>query len=57
MKIKLLMVTCAALCGCAGLPTLEHCDHVKYERNGNRATLTAECTLPVGSVIGIPVAK
>ena len=51
------LIVVAFMSGCSGLPTLDYCDHIKYERTGVKATLIAECTLPVGGIISIPVAK
>lgn len=41
------------LSGCSQLlsrlPSLEHCEYVKYERKGTAAHLEADCTLPAGT--------
>lgn len=39
------------LTGCAAvseLPTMKHCQHVKYERAGLDIVIAAECKAPIG---------
>lgn len=44
----LLLTGCASVVG--ALPTVKYCDHVKYERNGNKANIEAkDCILPMGT--------
>lgn len=54
------------LTGCAGtfntavqnLPSVQDCQHVKYERTGNQVAITADCQIPLrpSSLLSIPVA-
>jgi hypothetical protein len=42
------------LSGCAGLPTMQYCETVKYERVGNKIHVEADCQAPVGVGVSLP---
>ena len=58
-KIATIVALLASLQGCAVLealglgpkslvPSLNHCDHVDYERKGQDITIKAKCRVPAG---------
>lgn len=55
MKTAIVIVIAAMLLGgCAAVPTMQHCQHVEYVREGNKIKIVAECTAPVGSGFSLP---
>jgi hypothetical protein len=45
--VVLLLAGCSAV---GALPTIKYCDHVRYERVGNKAEVHAEgCVIPMGT--------
>ena len=65
MRLTLCALAELFLCGCAGtfntmvktLPSVQDCQKVDYQRDGNKVLITAECYVPVGdsSLLSIPV--
>ncbi len=53
-RTLLAALAAALLAGCAAVPTLQHCQHVEYVREGNKIKIVAECTAPVGSGFSLP---
>lgn len=41
-----LLSGCAQLAGI--IPTMQHCDEVKYIRKGNQIEINAKCSAPIG---------
>jgi hypothetical protein len=41
-----LFAGCAQFAG--SVPSLQHCDKVSYVRDGNRVSITAQCSAPIG---------
>jgi len=48
-----IVIAALLLGGCAAVPTLQHCQHVEYVRDGSRIKLTAECVAPIGGVVSL----
>jgi hypothetical protein len=50
-KLVLITIVALALGACSNpivkqaVPSLDHCEHVKYERRGINATIEAECQI------------
>lgn len=50
----LAVLMCLTVSACApfsALPTMKYCEKVSYVRDGNKAVINAECSLPVGEAI------
>lgn len=41
------------LAGCAQVPSVQHCEHVRYERTGLDVKIEATCRVPLGGVPGL----
>jgi hypothetical protein len=57
-EMKTMLILMAVLLGgCSQLaavtPSLQYCERVQYERNGNQITLRAECSAPIGGGMGL----
>lgn len=42
------LIVVLMLSGCTYLPSVNYCDHVLYERTGERISIQAECTTVSG---------
>lgn len=50
-RLLTIMLATSILHGCAAvsaLPSMQHCQRLKYERAGTAVKLDADCTAPVG---------
>lgn len=50
--MRMLILCTLFLSGCTQLagmaPSLQHCDRVSYLREGNKVTISADCSVPIG---------
>lgn len=55
MKIILAAIAVLSLSGCAfitgNLPSMQHCDQVVYQRDGNQVSIYAKCRAPIGGAL------
>lgn len=54
MRKLIVALLVVGLSGCAQvagvLPSMQHCDKVRYERQDARVTINAECRAPIGGL-------
>lgn len=54
----LVLMVVASLSGCAWLagmaPSVQHCEKVEYDRDGDKVTIKMKCKMPLGGSVGVP---